>query len=547
MNIRSIYHIAAIALITLVGCNKEPRETIFADPDYANVTLSSTSTTMTSEGGNKELFVATNRDTWEATTDADWVDISIEGLSLTLYVDANTTGEERLAVINITAGTKPDTAVARFKLLQLGDKATDLSAAGTANCYIASTNATFSLRADIRGNGADDGNTRYMAEYGSMIKGGSYAELIWEATFDGDKTRSTHIIDGTPFYSADEGRIYLTTGESEGNALVALCDGSGCILWSWHLWVSNNAVTTVTSNGLEWMDRNLGALNNDPDDIANRGMLYQWGRKEPFLPSSVEYMEVPTHSYDENYELLESEEEYYAIQAEIEAMRSVLNINNTQRGDGSYEWTYVGLEAPVALNAPGNIDYALNHPTTILGCRTDIPIGEYLFDWYLQQNLVNSNGVMMQAYSELWGSAEMGTDYKTIFDPCPPGYCVPPSGAFGTLPKEYACTYLSRDWRKEAYGWTWLDGENYFPAAGNLDVSGLMGETSERMLYWTAESDNEAMTSLGKSATLFVAYNDIYYGIYPLLDGTVPASWYSYGARAYAASVRCVRETHNNN
>ena len=331
------------------------------------------------------------------------------------------------------------------------------------------------------------------------------------------------------------------------SSLVALCDGSGRILWSWHLWVSNNAVTTVTSNGLEWMDRNLGALNNDPDDIANRGMLYQWGRKEPFLPSSVEYMEVPTHSYDENYELLESEEEYYAIQTEIEAMRSVLNINNTQRGDGSYEWIYVGLEAPVALNAPGNIDYALNHPTTILGCRTDIPIGEYLFDWYLQQNLVNSNGVMMQAYSELWGSAEMGTDYKTIFDPCPPGYCVPPSGAFGTLPKEYACTYLSRDWRKGAYGWTWLDGENYFPAAGNLDVSGLMGETSERMLYWTAESDNEAMTSLGKSATLFVAYNDIYYGIYPLLDGTVPASWYSYGARAYAASVRCVRETNIDN
>ena len=75
--------------------------------------------------------------------------------------------------------------------------------------------------------------------------------------------------------------------------------------------------------------------------------------------------------------------------------------------------------------------------------------------------------------------------------------------------------------------------------------SGLVGETSERMLYWTAESDNETMLPLGKAATLFVAYNEIYYGVYPLLDESVAASWYSYGARAYAASVRCVKETNN--
>ena len=79
------------------------------------------------------------------------------------------------------------------------------------------------------------------------------------------------------------------------------------------------------------MDRNLGALSNEIGDVANRGMLYQWGRKEPFLPSSVAYQSVPTHTYDEDYNLLESEEEYYAIQAEIEAAREVLNVNNEQK------------------------------------------------------------------------------------------------------------------------------------------------------------------------------------------------------------------------
>lgn len=46
----------------------------------------------------------------------------------------------------------------------------------------------------------------------------------------------------------------------------------------------------------------------------------------------------------------------------------------------------------------------------------------------------------------------------------------------------------------------------------------------------------------GKAGLLFVAYNDIYYGIYPLLDPADAGSWYSYGARCAGASVRCVNE-----
>ena len=130
-----------------------------------------------------------------------------------------------------------------------------------------------------------------------------------------------------------------------------------------------------------------------------------------------------------------------------------------------------------------------------------------------------------------------------MFDPCPPGYCIPPRGAFGEIPAEYACTYVSDEWTKEPYGWRWTGGTgDFFPSTGNFDVAGLIGETSEKMLYWTAESFGNGSAGFGKAATLFVAFNDIYYGIYPLLDATIAGSWYSYGARAYAASVRCVKE-----
>lgn len=536
--------LATLMMGVLVGCQNEPAEVLQSEADYAFVELSSQTTTIAEKGGIKTIYIASNRIELEVQHQIDWLDVSVEGNAITIYVDANNSGPSRLGVIDVVAGSDPDVARARLKVLQEGSETKILSQEGTANCYIAKPNSTYRFDASVKGNAKRDGNSNYIAACGSRIEGASYAELAWEATFDGDKTRSTQIIDGTPLYLPEQKQIYFATGKSEGNALVTLHSADGQILWSWHIWVVADEVGTSTSaDGLVWMDRNLGALNNNVGDVANRGMLYQWGRKEPFLPSPVEYQSVPTHRHDEDFNILESEEEYERVQAEIEAVRAVLNVNNEQRGEGIFEWSYVGEIAPVALRAPGNIDYALQNPTTFLGCRVDIPIGEYVFDWYLLQDLEGVGGLMQQSDSNLWGSGERGSDYKTIFDPCPVGYVVPPVGAFGEIPAGYACSYVGRDWEAADYGWTWSGGNgDYFPSVGNFDVSGLMGETSERMLYWTSESFGSGYQGFGKAATLFVAFEDIYYGIYPLMDGAEMAAWYSYGARCYGASVRCVKE-----
>lgn len=537
---KNIQYILPFTLL-LAACS-QPAEVLYPEADFASVKLSSGSAVISEDGGEKTVFIATNREEWDVQCIVDWVDISIEDNKITVYVDENPDKDSRLAVVDVIAGTKPDVAKARLKVLQKGAATADLSADGTANSYIAHTNASFRFDASVKGNGADDGNTFYIGYHGLEITEAAYADLAWESTFDADKTRSTKIISGAPVYSQEEQAVYFSTGEIQGNAVISVHDAEGEILWSWHIWVSDEPVKTSRGNGLEWMDRNLGALNNDPEDIANRGMLYQWGRKDPFLPSPAAYREVPFHTYDEEGNLLETEEEYYAIQAQIEQARVALNISNTQTGDGSLEWEYVSV-APVALQAPGNIEHSVQNPTTILGCRTDIPIGEYVFDWYLQQDLVGKNGSLQQSQSDLWGYAQAGTAYKTIFDPCPPGYAVPPRGAFDDIQDGYACTYVDREWERNAYGWTWKGGNgDYFPSTGNLDVSGLIGETSEKMLYWTAETFGSGASGFGKAATLFVAFNEVYYGIYPILDAAEAAAWYSYGAKCFAAPVRCVKE-----
>lgn len=534
-----IYFISS--LVFLAACD-EPADVLQPEMDYASVKLSSLSVVIPQDGGEKTIFVAANREDTDVLCKEDWLDISIDGNEITFYVDANPDKESRLAVVEVVAGVKPDVAKERFKVYQTGASTIDLSAEGTANCYIASTNSSYRFDASVKGNGADDGNTFYIGYNGLEIEGTTFADLAWEATFDGDKTRSTKIISGSPVYSPEEKAVYFSTGETQGNALVCVCNGEGDILWSWHIWVVDGEMTTSQGNGLEWMDRNLGAITNDPEDVANRGMLYQWGRKDPFLPSSVAYMEVPFHVYDDEGNLLETEEEYNAIQEQIEKARVTLNVNNEQTGDGFLDWEYLGV-APVALQAPGNIEHSVQNPTTFLGCRTDIPIGEYVFDWYLQQDLPGTNGTLMQSQSDIWGYESAGKNHKTIFDPCPPGYAVPPRGAFDEIPDGYACTYVDRQWEKNPYGWTWTGGNgDYFPSTGNLDVSGLIGETSEKILYWTAETFGSGANGFGKAGTLFVAFNEVYYGVYPILDETEAAAWYSYGAKCFAAPIRCVKE-----
>ena len=81
----------------------------------------------------------------------------------------------------------------------------------------------------------------------------------------------------------------------QGNAVIAVKDGSGYIMWSWHIWVTNkNVYETVpiktkalsgktTEHTYNFMPVPLGW----DDDIPEQPNCpyYQWGRKDPFCPS----------------------------------------------------------------------------------------------------------------------------------------------------------------------------------------------------------------------------------------------------------------------
>lgn len=156
---------------------------------------------------------------------------------------------------------------------------TDLSADGTANCYLISEAGNYKFRA-VQGNtGGTVGNVKSV-------------DVLWES-FGTDVAPNVGDLIASASYR--NGYIRFKTPETfaQGNAVIAAKNSKGIILWSWHIWCSKEGwqEQEYFNNAGTMMDRNLGATSATPGDVGALGLLYQWGRKDPFLgASSIEQL-----------------------------------------------------------------------------------------------------------------------------------------------------------------------------------------------------------------------------------------------------------------
>ena len=226
----------------------------------------------------------------------------------------------------------------------------------TANCYIVSKAGAYRFRTVI-------GNS--LESVGPV----SSAEVLWE-TFGTTTAPSKGDLIGNVSYS--DGFISFLTDDTfrEGNALIAAKDASGNILWSWHIWLTDEPQSqTYNNNAGVMMDRNLGATSATPGDVGALGLLYQWGRKDPFLGSS--------------------------------------SIGSTTETKSTIVWPL-----PVTSTAStGTIAFATACPTTFIARNQNNK------DWCYSETIASD--------AERWKSS------KTIYDPCPAGWKVPSGGNIG--------------------------------------------------------------------------------------------------------------------
>ena len=248
-----------------------------------------------------------------------------------------------------------------------GDSASDgnLSSTGTANCYIVSKAGTYKFKT-VKGNSA------------TSVGAASTAAVLWESF--GTST-TPNVGDLIKSVSYKDGYIAFQTADifKEGNAVIAAKDADGTILWSWHIWFTDQPQGQVYYNDAgTMMDRNLGATSATPGDVGALGLLYQWGRKDPFLGSSSIH-------YDD-----------------IAEAKSTITWPSAVSSDSS----------------TGTIAYATAHPTTFIAYNDSNE------DWYYTGSSSTDN--------TRWATSESN---KSIYDPCPAGWRVPDGGSNGVWSK----------------------------------------------------------------------------------------------------------------
>ena len=294
-----------------------------------------------------------------------------------------------------------------------------------ANCYIVTKAGKYTFKA-VKGNSSES------------VRNVASAEVLWES-FGTHKT--PEVGDLVKDVSYKDGEITFKATDMKGNAVIAAKDIAGNILWSWHIWLTDQPVEHVYKNNAgTMMDRNLGATSVTSGDVRTIGLLYQWGRKDPFLAAVSFNFNTPAKS------------------------------------------TITWPSAVVKSSSTGNIAYAIAHPTTFISISKE-------------ENTISHDWTDMETESR-WTTSDRA---KSIYDPCPAGWRVPDGGEDGVWAKAgfFDNNYVGIA-NKEAMFYI-SSSTTAYPLAGYRNHYGVFAAVSTEAGYWSAYR-----TSIRNAYTLWI-------------------------------------------
>ena len=488
--------------------------------------------------------------TWYATSQTDRIDVSKGGCIYFVVNGTDTSiaaGKFRIRIIttngemlqsstksmNLTPG-----ALKKMAIKWNGwSTIRNLSASGSANCYVVKPGGSYKFKTSVRGNGVDTRYKTSATEY-ATIKGNfteqeilaqKRAQLIWEVantTNATDASQDANVIDGAPVYSGD-GYITFKTGTAGGNAVIAIVDNNNTVLWSWHIWSTEDAEAIINCTAItpttKMMDRNLGAGRNanlgikivssdssTPVDFLDRGLFYQWGRKDPFI----------------------------------------YNFTNRRRcGDGSGWEQFSQSEIPAEAETAA-IAYSIAHPSKYMPSKNTTTR-----DWFTSNQAISrgntlwNGGILTKESMETYKQSALATvdANKSIFDPCPLGYRMPISGIWGKTNSVTSNTvgswaYYNDSWMRNPTGYIngsyFIEGDgvySFYPSASALQDRHIVfnGDDNPGLRYWTASLNAQTVNDN-------TGQNTSYYGGTVYITSTKNQP-FNFAPKSDARPVRCVQ------
>lgn len=346
------------------------------------------------------------------------------------------------------------------------DEAIDLSADGTANCYIVNKpRSSYKFRADVKGNGIARSMGEFAYTEADLKIEPQAAVVLWYNTVQNDRAnwlRDCPIILET--VKLTDGCIEFSTPETfvNGNVLIAAIDQplkadeitvdpatrqftNTNILWSWNLIVSNgydidDATQTFTKGGYTFMKRDLGAVLdanetlNGYTKVATQGNMYQWGRKDP-LPTIPDYASNDA-SYMTGLWFTPTFTTVPGLEIEGE-LGSYGKVGNQIFGNTSeHLLTYLSNESVTGTVGYTNeeaMDYATKLPYRWFNASASGDDQRYR--WIREY----AKG------SAIWGNPDGEMEVKTIYDPCPAGWKVASEKAWMALTDDLSVEVTVKD------------------------------------------------------------------------------------------------------
>ena len=282
----------------------------------------------------------------------------------------------------------------------------------------------------------------------------STAELVWQTSKD--MITNVSILQGT-----DCNYLRFTVNNIpsvNGDAVLAIKDENGNIMWSWMIWAVSEDIETATivnNTGVEYimMTAGLGAI----FDLNKTNYVvphFQWGRKDPMCPPALYNSSSNMVLYDIN--------------------------GNVYNGFGIFGTADDSSNEKTVKNS-------IRYPNLFFTEYDSTKYNWNNLDWFV--NFWNANMAVSSSIAD-----DQDIAIKTIYDPCPRGFMIP-SGRFATgftSTGSYTSTAeefnIIGSWNN---GWTFKKNSNdidglYLPAAGFRNgSSGSLSSVGSGGSWWS--------------------------------------------------------------
>lgn len=354
-------------------------------------------------------------------------------------------GSKKVPASGLPAGVK---AALSFEVGEMSTEHeyVDLSASGTANCYLVTSPGFYKFKADVKGNGVVPSQLESVA--GETAIAPKSALVLWYNTLQ----KSNNWVDESPVYlssvSLDSDgyiRFYTPDVFVPGNVVIAAfaeegvtyesitvdenkCINNATLLWSWNIWAADGYApesTAINADGNVFMDRNLGAVisglgaTGSYEPAGAVGNYYQWGRKDPF-PTISDY----TNSQPcQNSNFMFGTPTYTPVKSlQINGQSATGTLDGQMFGyrtktggglDSGNTWNLIARNDISSDKTTKNgvyVSYAVEHPYKYI-INNGGSFGGY-------NTWINGDDA---SYKSFWGDAE---HQKTLYDPCPAGWRV---------------------------------------------------------------------------------------------------------------------------